>query len=258
MNLERYAEFEGLLVEQADDGIIRLAMRLDRIEHAHGDLGRAMLAVSTDPDVRVVIAGGDPNHYAGDSLGYMERVAEEWDLRLRVMQEASDIVYNTINCQKPVISLFPGPVVALALVADISIASRDAVILDAHTTYGAVAGDHAVMSWPLLCGMAKAKYYLLTGEPLTGAEAERIGLVSLCVDSDDLDSVALEVAHKLAAGSQRAIRWTKHALNNWYRAAGPAFDASLAMEFITFAGPDVREGIDAMRTGRAPQFHESF
>jgi enoyl-CoA hydratase len=102
--------------------------------------------------------------------------------------------------------------------------------------------------------MAKAKYYLLTCEPISGEEAERIGLVSLCVEDAELEARALAVARQLAAGSQSAIRWTKYALNNWLRAAGPAFDASLALEFLGFGGPDVQEGVAARREKRAPEF----
>ena len=91
--------------------------------------------------------------------------------------------------------------------------------------------------WPLLCGMAKAKYYLLTCDTLTGEEAERIGLVSLCVDDDDVQQRALEIAVQLARGAQSAIRWTKQTLNNWYRAQSAIFDASLAYEFYGFGGP---------------------
>jgi enoyl-CoA hydratase len=102
--------------------------------------------------------------------------------------------------------------------------------------------------------MAKAKYYLLTCETLTGEEAERIGLVSLCVDASEVQERALAVASDLAAGAQSAIRWTKHTLNHWYRLLGPAFDASLAYEFYGFGGPDAAEGLAAHREKRAPVF----
>jgi enoyl-CoA hydratase len=105
-----------------------------------------------------------------------------------------------------------------------------------------------------MAGMAKAKYYLLTCEPLTGEEAERIGMVSLCVDDDDVAKRALDIAVSLAAGAQTAIRWTKYSLNNWYRQAGPIFDASLGLEFFGFAGPEVREGLASHREKRAPNF----
>jgi enoyl-CoA hydratase len=102
--------------------------------------------------------------------------------------------------------------------------------------------------------MAKAKYYLLLCEPLSGEEAERIGLVSLAVEEDELFETALNVARKLAAGSPTATRWTKQALNNWLRMMGPTFDNSIALEFLGFTGPDVREGLASLKEKRAPRF----
>jgi len=136
----------------------------------------------------------------------------------------------------------------------VSVAGRSARIIDGHTRLGVPAGDHAALVWPLLCGLAKAKYFLLTCEPISGEEAERIGLVSLCVEDEDVYDTAFEVARKLAKGSQSAIRWTKHALNHWLRAAGPTFDSSLALEFLAFTGPDVQEGIASLRERRPPKF----
>ena len=132
--------------------------------------------------------------------------------------------------------------------------SPSARIVDGHTRLGVAAGDHAVIVWPLLCGLAKAKYHLLLCEPVDGETAERIGLVSLCVPAGELEDRALDVARRLAAGSQAAIAHTKLALNNWLRAAGPAFDASLALEFLDMAGPDVAEGVAAVREKRPPRF----
>jgi enoyl-CoA hydratase len=151
-----------------------------------------------------------------------------------------------------------GPAVGAGLVAgilaDVSVVARSARIIDGHTRLGVAAGDHAAICWPLLCGMAKAKYYLLTCETLTGEEAERIGLVSLCVDDDQVQDRALEVAATLAGGARSAIRWTKQTLNHWYRAQSAILDASLAYEFYGFGGPDAREGLAAHRDKREPRF----
>jgi enoyl-CoA hydratase len=136
----------------------------------------------------------------------------------------------------------------------VSIATRDCRIVDGHTRLGVAAGDHAAIIWPLLCGMAKAKYYLLTCDELLGEEAERIGLISLVTDDAELDARAVEVATRLATGAQSAIRLTKYALNNWLRQAGPIFDSSLALEFLGFSGPEVREGLDSHRGKRAANF----
>ena len=126
--------------------------------------------------------------------------------------------------------------------------------MDGHTRLGVAAGDHAVILWPLLCGMAKAKYYLLTCERLPAEEAERIGLLSLCVEDEALTDKTLEVAQTIANGAPNAIRWTKYALNNWLRLAGPSFDTSTALEMLGFLGPEGREGLEAVRQKRPPQF----
>jgi enoyl-CoA hydratase len=102
--------------------------------------------------------------------------------------------------------------------------------------------------------MAKAKYYLLLCEQVSGEEAERIGLISMACEENELQEKSLEVARKLAAGAQTALRWTKSSLNNWLRMAGPAFDASLAYEMLGFTGPEAKEGIASHREKRAPKF----
>ena len=170
----------------------------------------------------------------------------------------SHLVYNMLNCSKIIISAIHGPAVgaglAAALMADIPIAARKARLIDGHTRLGVAAGDHAAIIWPLLCGMAKAKYYLLTAEFLDGREAERIGLVSLCAPAAELMDKAWEVANRLAAGPQNALRLTKRALNGWLRVAGPIFDTSLAYEMLNFMEPDVREGIAALKEKRPARF----
>jgi len=225
----------------------------------HAELAEIWRDVSRDDSVRAAVLRGEGLGFSGGGdLALVEDMAKDFDIRSRVWKEARDLVYNVINCDKPIVSAMHGPAVGAGLVAgllaDISIASKTAKIVDGHTRLGVAAGDHAAIIWPLLCGMAKAKYYLLLCEPVSGEEAERIGLVSLAVEEDQLLSKAYEVADRLANGSQSAIRWTKYALNNWLRQAGPSFDASLALEFMGFSGPDVKEGLASLKARRPPQF----
>jgi len=260
----RYDAFPSLKFETPEPGILRLIMSTPgRLNAAgpqmHRDLAYVWDEIDRDPDVRVVVVQGEGKAFsAGGDLDMVREMAEDFTLRIAVMKEARDLVYNIIDCSKPVVSAMRGPAVGAGLVvgllADVSIASKTARIIDGHTKLGVAAGDHSAIVWPLLCGMAKAKYHLLTCEPLSGEEAERIGLVSLCVEDAELEERAMAVARQLAAGSQSAIRLTKYALNNWLRAAGPAFDASLALEFFGFGGPDVREGVAALKQKRSPAF----
>ena len=261
---ERYAAFASLRFSRPADGVLDIVMstpgKLNAAGHEmHRDLAEVWNEVDRDPDTRVAVIRGEGKAFSsGGDLDLVADMADDFAVRVRVLKEARDLVYNVINCSKPVVSAMHGPAVGAGLVvgllADVSIAARSARIIDGHTKLGVAAGDHAAIIWPLLCGMAKAKYHLLTCEPLSGEEAERIGLVSLCVDDDALLDTAYDVAGRLAAGSQSAIRWTKYALNNWLRSAGPAFDTSLALEFLGFSGPDVTEGVAARRDKRPPHF----
>ncbi|MGZ4120937.1 MAG: enoyl-CoA hydratase/isomerase family protein [Actinomycetota bacterium] len=261
---DRYDAFPSLKFSRPEPGILRVTMsapgKLNAADaQMHRDLATVWEEIDGDPETRVVIVDGEGKAFsAGGDLDLVQEMADDFGVRIRVLKEARDLVYNVLDCAKPIVSAMRGPAVGAGLVvgllADVSIASKTARIIDGHTRLGVAAGDHAAIVWPLLCGMAKAKYHLLTCEPLSGEEAERIGLVSLCVEDAELEERALAVARQLAAGSQSAIRWTKYALNNWLRVAGPTFDTSLALEFLGFGGPDVQEGIAARRAKRAPEF----
>jgi enoyl-CoA hydratase len=267
-DLSLYSGYEALRVQRRPHGVLEIVMSGEGAnrsglatanEHMHRELAEIWRDVDRDPDTRVAVIRGEGKGFsAGGDLALVEQMANDFDVRARVWREARDLVYNVINCNKPIVSAMHGPAVGAGLVAgllaDVSIAAKSARIIDGHTRLGVAAGDHAAIVWPLLCGMAKAKYYLLLCEPVSGEEAERIGLVSLAVDEAELLPKAYEIAERLAHGSQTALRWTKYALNNWLRMAGPTFDASLALEFIGFSGPDVQEGIRSLRERRAPDF----
>jgi enoyl-CoA hydratase len=259
-----YESFSSLAFDRPADGVLRITLsapgRLNAVSgDMHAELASVWPVISSDPSTRaVIIRGADGVFSAGGDLELVGEISSDFAARVRVFNEARDLVYNIINCSKPIVSAIEGPCVgaglAVALLADISIAAPSAKIVDGHTRLGVAAGDHAVIVWPLLCSMAKAKYHLLLCEPIDGAEAERIGLVSLCVPEAELHERALDIARRLASGSQPAIRHTKLALNNWLRAAGPAFDASLALEFLDMTGPGVHEGVAAVRAKRPPSF----
>ena len=261
---ERYSKYQRLRIEFAAPRVLRVIMdnpgSLNSADSLmHEELGTIWRDIDADPEVSVAILTGAGKAFsAGGDFAMIEDVINDFDARARTWKEAKDLVYNVINCSKPIVSAMRGPAVGAGLVcgllADVSIASKNAKLIDGHTKLGVAAGDHAAIVWPLLCGLARAKYYLLLCDPLSGAKAEEIGLISLSVEDEELDAKALEIATRLASGAQAAIRWTKYTLNNWLRQAGPAFDASLALEFLNFTGPDVLEGMAALREKRAPSF----
>ena len=265
-DLTRPGTYPGLDLALHGGGILEIVIRNDRTLNSvdargHAALTRIWRDIDEASGVRcVLIRGSGKGFSSGGDFELIEEMSQDFTALARVWREARDLVYNVINCGKPIVSAIHGPCVgaglAVALLADVSVAAKSARILDGHVRLGVAAGDHAAIIWPLLCGLNKAKYHLLTGESVSGEEAERIGLVSLCVPDDELLERAWKVARTLAAGSPTAVRWTKYALNNWLRAMGPTFDASLALEFLGFTGPDVREGLASLREKRPPQFQE--
>ncbi len=262
--MDAYAAYPSLEFDRPAPHVLRLTLRATGKLNAvsgtmHRELAGVWHTIGEDAETNaVIVRGADGAFSAGGDLDLVLDIANDYETRVRVFHEARDLVYNVINCPKPIVSAMTGPAVgaglAVGLLADISLATPTAKIVDGHTRLGVAAGDHAAIVWPLLCGLAKAKYHLLLCEPIDGTEAERIGLVSLCVPEDELEERTLEIAQRLANGSQPAIRHTKLALNNWLRLAGPSFDASLALEFLDMTGPDVHEGVAAVRAKRPPAF----
>jgi enoyl-CoA hydratase len=259
-----YKDFQHLLFEHKENGILLITInRPDKLNatnaRLHWELTQVWSVVDHDPKTKVaIITGAGRAFSAGGDMELVEGQIKNFKAVANVMKEASDVVYNIVNMDKPVISAINGVAVgaglAVALMADISIMAEEARFTDGHIRLGVGAGDHAAILWPLLCGMAKAKYYLLTCDFIDGKEAERIGLVSVAVPQAQLMAKAMEVATKLANGPQPALRWTKRALNNWIRMAGPIFDNSLALEMLSFFDDDVAEGAKAVKEKRAPRF----
>src|SRR5947208_4373043 len=260
-----YRDYQHLTFERRERGVVLVTINRPEVLNAtndrlHWELTQVWLTLDADETARVAVVTGAGTRAlsSGGERGMVEANSRDPKRLARTIREASDLVYNMINTDKPIISAINGVAVGaglvVALLADISVMSETARFTDGHTKLGVVAGDHAAILWPLLCGMAKAKYYLLTSEFIDGREAERIGLVSLCVPAEHVLPRALDVADRLARGAQQAIRWTKRSLNNWLRQAGPIFDQSIALEMLTFMSEDVREGLAAIREKRPPAF----
>ena len=260
-----YEDFQFIRFDRHPDGVLLATLNRPEVMNAtnarmHWELTKVWGVIDEDPSVKVVVVtgAGDRAFSAGGDLAMVEEMIGNPDAVQVVMKEASDIVYNMLACDKPIVSAINGTAVgaglAVALLADVSIISEKARLTDGHTRLGVAAGDHAAIVWPLLCGPAKAKYYLMTADFIDGKEAERIGLVTFCLPPDQVLARALSVAANLARGSQTAIRATKKSMNNWLRMAGPIFDDSLAREMIGFLGADAREGLAALKEKRQPDF----
>jgi enoyl-CoA hydratase len=260
---DRFARYRRMVCDKPHPKVLRVTLTNGKMNTADAVMQEELLTIWRDIDLdkdvhAVIITGAGTVFSAGGDLDLAQGVVDDYDARARGFKDARDLVMGIIDCSKPIISAMRGVAVGQGLVmgimADISLATKECRIIDGHTKIGVAAGDHAAIIWPLLCGMAKAKYYLLTCDTITGAEAEKIGLISFAVEDHELDARALDIAVRLAEGPQSAIRWTKHSLNSWLRQAGPAFDLSLALEMLGFSGPDVQEGLNSFKERRKAAF----
>ncbi len=259
-----YSDFQHILFEKRENGILWMTLNRPEVLNAandrlHTELVQVWKTIDEDPWVKVAVVSGAGRAFsAGGDLKLVENAYQNYPEIIRILDEARELVYNLLHCKKPVISAIHGAAVGaglvVALLADISIAAENARLADGHVRMGVAAGDHAAVIWPLLCGMAKAKYYLMTSDFVSGMEAERIGLVSLCVPEAQLLEKAFEVAQGLASGPQHAIRFTKRALNQWLLQAGPIFDHSLALEMLGFFSEDMQAGVAALRDKKRAEY----
>lgn len=253
---------DEFLIERKPNGV--LLITLNRPEHLNAltmpmfeMMGDLLIDVDRDPNTRVlVLTGAGRGFCTGMDVAQPDPSLED---AIVLMETERRRIMATLSMDKPVISAINGAAVgwglSLALLADISIAAEDAVLMDGHTRVGVVAGDHSSLIWPLLVGMAKAKYYQLTSARMTGTEAERIGLVSLVEPREKVLERALSIADDLAMGSQRAIQWTKRSLNTgWLTNNVPQQELSAALETLNFAGADYLEARQAFREKRPTRF----
>ena len=234
----RFDRYSRLQIEHRPNGVMLITLsnpgKLNATDAGmHAELSTIFADIHATPEVRAVVVTGEGKAFsAGGDLDWIAGQVGDYERTISVMREAGDIVRTMIECDTPIISAINGVAVgaglAVALLADISIIDEDTRLTDGHLRIGVAAGDHAVSIWPLLCGMAKAKYYLLTSEFIDGREAERIGLVSKAVPADEVLPEALAIADRLALGPRQATLLTKRALNHWLRQALPNFEASLA------------------------------
>ncbi|MCC7366330.1 MAG: enoyl-CoA hydratase/isomerase family protein [Dehalococcoidia bacterium] len=258
------AQYQRLTVQIDDRGVALVTLNRPEALNAtdnvlHRELTTIWGDLDRDPAVRVAVVtgAGDRAFSAGGDVDDLEARAqlpaeERFEAIVDLMKEAEQIVYGMVNCDKVIVSAINGVAVgaglAVALLADISVIAEDARIRDGHVPLGVTAGDHACIIWPLLCGMAKAKYYLLTNDFIDGREAERIGLVSKCLPRPEVLPAAMEIAGRIASSPPTSVRFTKRALNQWIRLGGiTSFDYSLAMEMMGFFSAAPAQSIAEMK-----------
>jgi len=205
----------------------------------------------------VLLTGSGRAFSAGGDFNWMRGVTK--DALYEMRREGKQIVWNLLDVELPIVAAVNGPAIGLgatiALLCDVVYMADTAILADPHVRVGIVAGDGGAAIWPLVLGPALAKRYLMTGDSLSAAEAERYGLVTGVTTADELEETALKFARRLAAGAPLAVRYTKAAVNQYVKqVATTTFDYSMGLELLTFVSEDHSEALAAIKEKRKPSF----
>jgi enoyl-CoA hydratase len=225
----------------------------------HSELTRLFAELKRESRARAILLTGSGRAFsAGGDFGWFPSLDDLQKLE-HLRRDAKQMIWDLLDVQLPIVAAINGPAIGLgasiALLCDTIWMAETATVADPHVLVGIVAGDGGAAIWPLAVGPARAKEYLLTGDPVPAIEAERIGLVNHVVPADELEYRSMAFAKRLAAGAPLAVQYTKQAVNKVVKdALNIAFDASTALEIVTFQSDDHKEALEALREKRKPTF----
>ncbi|MEM7411815.1 MAG: enoyl-CoA hydratase-related protein [Myxococcota bacterium] len=225
----------------------------------HDEFTRLFRELKREDQARaILLTGRGPAFSAGGDFAWFPTLDDLEKLE-HLRRDAKQMIWDLLDVELPIVAAVNGPAVglgaSLALLCDVIFASEAASFVDPHVRVGIVAGDGGAAIWPLLVGPARAKQYLLTGDPVPAPLAAEMGLVNEVVPADALEEHALAFATRLAAGAPLAVRYTKQAVNKLVKdALNTSFDTSTALEIVTFQSEDHQEALAAMQEKRAPRF----
>ena len=257
--------YQTMKIERRDGGIgivtLNRPERLNAVNgRMHAELATFSRDFANDRELRVLILTGEGRAFsAGGDFGPDDPIGSNPE-GPTMMVEARQIVDHILECEKPIISAVNGYAMGLganvALLCDVVVAGPDAVFADTHVNMGIGAGDGGQLIWPFLIGVNRAKYYLMTGDRISGQEAVEMGLANFYVEEkDDLLPEALKIAGKLAAGAPQAIAASKMAVNAWLRSVSSmVMPICLKAEELTMRNEDHREAVAAFQEKRQPRF----
>jgi len=258
------SDYQALHFERVGD-VLRIAIdhpssKLNAVDALlHDELTRVFRELKREDQARaIVFTGRGPAFSAGGDFTWFPSLDDLAKLE-HLRRDAKQMIWDLLDVQLPIVAAINGPAVglgaSLALLCDVIFMADTASIADPHVRVGIVAGDGGTAIWPLAVGPARAKQYLLTGDPVPAAEAERMGLVNRVVPAAELDAEAMAFAQRLADGAPLAVQYTKQAVNKLLKdALNVAFDTSTALEIVTFQSEDHREALSALREKRKPEF----
>lgn len=254
--MSRYTDYTFLRTEVRDSiafVTISNPEKMNACSHEdHGEFATILRDVAADDEVKAVVLTGAGRAFSvGATYEYMKQLTTDREALEELQTQVRELVHSHIDLEKPVVAAINGVATGsglmLALLSDYVIIEENVKMADGHIKVALAAGDGGVLIWPMAVGFTRAKRYLMTGDWIDAAEAERIGLVTELVPVGTALERATEVATEFAAMPEQAVRFTKRALNQWLSfGSSIGFELSTALEVQTFGmhGDQVREAVD--------------
>ncbi len=265
MGIVQNADYRAFTLERLEHDVLRIwfnhpANKLNAVDDLlHGEITRLFCELKQEDKARAIILSGKGRAFcAGGDFNWFPEL-DNLPAREHLRRDAKQLIWDFLDIDIPVIAAVNGPAVGLgasiALLCDTIFMAASATIADPHVKVGIVAGDGGTVIWPLLLGPARAKRFLLTGDSVSAAEAEKMGLVNGVIADGELDEYALNFANRLAKGAPLALRYTKQAVNKLIKdALNVSFDTATALEIVTMQSADHSEALGAIREHREPKF----
>ncbi len=261
-------DYSSILIDKRPNGVVVATLnRPDRLNAVIPSMHHEILSlardIDEDPAVKVLVITGAGRAFCagGDAMEF-----DPGDMEVErdrspgaAWREGRRLVDDFLDCETPIITAVNGPAIGMgstiALLGDIVIAGRSARIGDTHVRLAMGAGDGGQVLWPLLMGINRAKYYMMTGDILSADEAERLGLVNFVVDDDQLMKTALDLADRLAAGPGVAISASKMGINKFQKfVSNLVLPLTIALEAGSLRSEDAAEAFKAFQEKRKPKF----
>lgn len=259
-----YSKYQALEITR-DGPIVTVVLNRPEVRNViNGQMHDELATIFTDLDVDetcelVILTGAGGYFCGGGDLNWILGQHQNLVVSSHAGRSSRRIQNSILDLEKPIIAKVRGPAIglgcSLALYCDFVYATPDATFADPHVSVGLVAGDGGAILWPQLIGYARARRYLLTGDPIKGAEAAEIGLITEAVPGEELDEVVAQMAARLLSGARYAIKWTKTSINAALKlTANAVIDRAGAVENLTQMTNDNRIAAEAFLAKEKPKF----
>lgn len=254
---EHPAVFAEPAVRVTRDGpvaVVALA-RAPKSNAMDGEVTVALLdtlrALSASGDVRAMVLTGDGRSFsAGGDIQTIREMGADKRVREAILDKHQELFGAMNRLPFATVAAVNGAAigagVTVALLCDLVVMAQDAFLSDPRVALGLLDGAGGIVLWPLLTSLSAAKEHLLLGDRVPSTEAHRLGLVNRVVPTEETVAAAVDLARRLAALPQHAVREARRLLNSHIERAAPLLSECARAESECFETDEHRAALDRL------------